>query len=81
MNEEIEAVKKNTEKIKEMDAQIKLILDNTLLLRSGLNESYSRCLPMFGRDYAAFTNEEKHRLGSLVNQTKALSALFGKTIA
>ena len=80
-NEEIEAVKKNTEKIKEMDAQIKLILDNTLLLRSGLNESYSRCLPMFGRDYAAFTNEEKHRLGSLVNQTKALSALFGKTIA
>ena len=80
-NEEIEAVKKNTERIKEMDAQIKQILDNTSSIRSGLNESYSRCLPMFGKDYASFTDEQKKSLGALVNQTKALSALFGKTIA
>ena len=80
-NEEIEAVKKNTERIKEMDVQIKQILDNTSSVRAGLNESFSRCLPMFGKDYAAFTDEQKKSLGALVNQTKALSASFGKTIA
>ena len=80
-NEEIEAVKTNTERIREMDAQIKTILEETSLIRTNLNGSYSRCLPMYEKDYASFTDEQKKSLGALVNQAKALSALFGKTIA
>ena len=80
-NEEIEAVKKNTVLVKEMDAQISDILKETVDVRNGLNGVYMNCLELFGKDYTGFSDEEKKRLGSLVNYTKALSALFGKTVA
>ncbi len=80
-NEEIEAVKNNTEKIREIDAQLKQLLDKTSAIRTRLAASFTNCLPMFGRDYSALSEEQKKSLGALVNQTKALSALFGKTIA
>ena len=80
-NEEIEAVKSNTEKIREIDAQIKLLLDETSAVRTGLAGSCTSCLPMFGKDYSVFSEEQKKSLGALVNQAKALSALIGKTIA
>ena len=80
-NEEIEAVKNNTEKIREMDTLIKQILEETVAVRTGLNGSYALCLPMFGKDYAVFSDYQKKSLGALVNQTKTLSVLFGKTIA
>ena len=41
----------------------------------------TECLTGFGRDYMDFTDEEKVRLGALVNNTKALSAMFDKTVA
>lgn len=80
-NEEIEAVKNNTEKVREIDAQIKQLLDETSAIRTGLAASCTSCLPLFGKDYSVFSEEQKRSLGALVNQTKALSALFGKTIA
>lgn len=80
-NEEIETVKKNTEKVREVDAEISHILGETTAVRSGLNGSYEQCLSMFGHDYSAFTDDQKKSLGALVNQAKALSALFGKTVS
>lgn len=80
-NEEIEAVKNNTEKVREIDAQIKQLLDETSAIRTGLSSSCTSCLPLFGKDYSVFSEEQKKSLGALVNQTKALSALFGKTIS
>ena len=80
-NEEIESVKKNTELVREIDAQIQQILTDTEAIRTGLNESFTQCLPMFQKDYTSFTDDQKRQLGALVNQTKALSAMFGKTIA
>ena len=80
-NEEIESVKKNTELVREIDAQIQQILTDTEAIRTGLNESFTQCLPMFQKDYTTFTDDQKRQLGALVNQTKALSAMFGKTIA
>lgn len=80
-NEEIESVKKNTELVREIDAQIQQILTDTEAIRTGLNESFTQCLPMFQKDYASFTDDQKRQLGALVNQTKALSTMFGKTIA
>ena len=80
-NEEIESVKKNTELVREIDAQIQQILTDTEAIRTGLNESFTQCLPMFQKDYASFADDQKRQLGALVNQTKALSTMFGKTIA
>lgn len=79
-NAEIESVKKNLFIIKEMDAQINQILHETIEVRNGLNVCYMGCLEMFGKDYTQFSEEQKKELGALVNYTKTLSALFGKTI-
>ena len=79
-NAEITAVKKNTIIIKEMDAQIDQILHETIDVRTGLNGAYMHCLNLFGKDYMSFSDDQKKSLGALVNFTKALSALFGKTV-
>nr|MCR5220895.1 hypothetical protein [bacterium] len=79
-NEEIEAVKENTERVREVDAQIGQILMDTSSVRSGLNDTYSQCMCLFGKDYTTLSEDQKKTLGALVNQTKTLSALFGKTV-
>jgi len=80
-NAEIESVKNNTERVKELDASINNILTETVDIMNGLKKNYTECLTGFGRDYMDFTDEEKVCLGALVNNTKALSAMFDKTVA
>lgn len=79
-NEEIAAVKKNTEMIREMDAKISLILSETATTRNALNEVLEKALPLYGADYSDMQDEQKYLLGTLVNYTKAVAVLFGKTI-
>ena len=79
-NEEIQVIKQNIELIREMDAKISQILDNTISIRNGLNDMLKQVLPMYGADYLSLTDEQKQLLGALINNTKALAALFGKTI-
>ncbi len=79
-NEEIESVKRNTELVKEIDAQISQILNDTCSVRSRLSDVYLRCAQLFGGDYTSFTEDQRTSLGALVNYTKTLSALFGKTV-
>ena len=69
-----------SELIKELDAQISEILRETIDVRTGLNGAYMLCLDLYGKDYSSFSDEQKKSLGSLVNFTKTLSALFGKTV-
>ena len=66
-NEEIESVKRNTEKLREIDAQIGAILSETIQIRTGCNDSYAKCLPLYGKDYAGFSNEQKESLGAFCN--------------
>ena len=80
-NEEIEAVKKNTERVREVDAQIRELLTHTSYIREGVNGSYTQCAELFGKDYTGFSNVQKMSLGALVNQTKALSAMLEKTVS
>lgn len=80
-NEEIEAVKKNTEAVKETEAKISQIINETKSIMDGVKTSYTDTLSSFGKDYQEFTEEQKLKLGSLVNNTKALSAMFNKTIS
>lgn len=79
-NEEIESVKKNTETVKEVDAKISSILDQTTKIKEGLDNMCISCMTMFGKDYLEFSDEQKHSLGALVNNTKALSAMYGKSV-
>ena len=79
-NEEIEKVKKNTEKIREIDAQLNEILTQTVNVRNGLNGSVASCMDLFGKDYMSFSDEQKRELGALVNQSKTLSAMLKQTI-
>ena len=79
-NEEIEAVKNNIEKVKEIDATLLEILNQTIAIREELNKSYIDCVVMHGSDYLSFNDEQKMKLGALVNNTKSLSVMFEKTL-
>ncbi|SDA62544.1 zinc-ribbon domain-containing protein [Butyrivibrio sp. INlla18] len=79
-NEEIEAVKRNTEAVKEMDGEIYEILTQTNEIRKSLNTSFQECLSLFNCDYTTVSDDDKNRLGALVNLTKSLSALYGKQV-
>lgn len=79
-NEEIESVKKNTESVREIDAKISAILDQTAKIKDGLDNMCISCMTMFGKDYLEFSDEQKQSLGALVNNTKALSAMYGKSV-
>ena len=79
-NEEIESVKKNTEAVREIDAKISAILDQTTKIKDGLDEMCISCMTMFGKNYLYFSEDQKRDLGALVNNTKALSAMFEKGV-
>ena len=79
-NEEIESVKRNIERVKEMDGQIFEILSQTIDTRDILSSNYHDCMCMFNGDYTAFSDADKSRLGAMVNITKALSALYGRQV-
>ena len=80
-NEEIETIKKNTERIQEVDVQIRALLHQTTEVCAGLKGSYTICMDLFGNNYIEFSEDQKKSLGALVNQTKALAALFEKTVS
>ena len=79
-NEEIQAVKKNIEAVRELDGKIGQILFETAGIRTGLNDMLTKALSLFGADYLAFDDSQKQLLGALVNNTKALSAMFERTV-
>lgn len=80
-NEEIDAVKQNIEAVKEMDASLLALLEKTTAVREGLNDSYIKCISLFGADYSTMSEENKMNLGALVNNTKSMSELFGQTLS
>jgi hypothetical protein len=79
-NEEIESVKRNIERIREMDEAILALLKQTTDIREKVSLNYLDCLRLFEGDYNSFSEEEKLKLGSMVNLTKSLSVLYQKQI-
>lgn len=80
-NEEIQAVKQNIESVRELDGNISLILSETTEMRSGLNDMMVKSLSLFGADYLTLDESQKQLLGTLVNNTKTLSAMFERTVS
>ena len=78
--EEIEAVLKNIKSVKEVDGKIKAILDKTTALRDAVNEQYGKCLNTFGKDFKSLQEEYQIQLGTLVNETKALTVLLSEGV-
>ena len=80
-NEELLAVKKNTEKVREVDAKIGALLDQTISLRDALDESFIKSMRLADSDYATLNDEDKMVLGALVNNAKTLASLLNTKIA
>ena len=78
--EEIEAVLKNIESVKEVDGKIKAILDKTTALRDAVNEQYGKCLNTFGKDFKSLQEDYQIQLGTLVNETKSLTVLLSEGV-
>lgn len=78
--EEIEAVKKNTYATLKLSEKIKVLIDETTVLRDKLNQTYGDCLHEFGKDFMTIPKERQMQLGVLVNSTKALASSLGKSI-
>ena len=79
-NKEIESIKTNTAALNEVTETIHTINAKTVTLRDELMKQFSENMKLFGADYMTLDEEDKMRLGAMVNNTKALSALFSKTV-
>lgn len=79
-SEEIEQVKQNTERVREMDRQMETLMNETSQVRNGLTDSYHNGLTLYSGNYSDFSTEDKELLGSLVNNARTLSVLLNKTI-
>lgn len=80
-NEELLAIKSNTEQLREMDAKIGALLDQTTSLKEALNESFVKSMRLAESDYNTLSSDEKMVLGSLVNNTMSLASLLNTKIA
>lgn len=79
-NEEIESVKRNTQKVKEMYDKVGVLHEQTRECREGLDKLYRESLSCYGQDYVRLDDGQKARLGSMVNITLSLSKLFEDTV-
>ena len=79
-NKEIESIKTNTAALNEVTETIHTINAETVTLRDELMKQFSENMKLFGADYMTLGEADRMRLGAMVNNTKALSALFSKTV-
>lgn len=78
--EEIEAVLRNIESLREMNTKIKALVDKTDTLRSKLSSQYNDCLADYGKNYMEIEPDRQMLLGALVNNAKSLAATLGEVV-
>lgn len=78
--DEIARLKNCVEALKELKGKIEAISIQTSSLYDNLSNLLSSCSNLRGSDYTTFTDDQKQALGSMVNNTKALSALLNETV-
>ena len=78
--DEIARLKNCVEALKELKGKIEEISIQTSSLYDNLSNLLSSCSNLRGSDYTTFTDGQKQALGSMVNNTKALSALLNETV-
>ena len=78
--DEVARMERCTQAVKKAQGKIEEICLETELLYEKITEEYHVCDSMNGEDYDRFTDEQKERLGTMVNNTQSLSVLLNKTI-
>ena len=78
--EEIEAVLKNTEQLKEADAKLDSLLKKTVEIREKLGDQYTEAMRCFGRSFLDISAEDQMLLGTIVNNAKALAVSLGEGV-
>lgn len=77
-NKEITDVKTNTATIRETTEKINQLKEEHIVLYNNLSKCFLDSMKYAGSDYKKLKEEEQIRLGTLVNNTKSLSALLKK---
>lgn len=78
--EEIEAVLRNVESVKEINYTVKQLLDKTSKLREMLNTQYGQCMPCYGKNFLELSEDQQMLLGTLVNNAKSLAATLSENV-
>mgnify|MGYP000850860191 FL=1 len=78
--EEILTVLKNTEKLSECSAKIKVMLSEIDYLRKSVSSEYEKCLKYYNKNFSGIDGDGRFALGTLVNNTKSLSAKLRTSI-
>lgn len=78
--DEIEKIKVNTQRIVETSKRIKILLEENKSLYTSIINNYKKALYVFNKDYNKISDDDKLLLGSIVNETKAISKSIEKGI-
>lgn len=78
---EIERMKNCSERLLELHAEIEAMAVQTKDLDTKLNASLTSNYHLTNRNYKELSEEERMKLGALVNNARALSALLNKTVS
>lgn len=78
--EEITSVKRNTEALKELTAQVHDLVEKTVSLKEQLSGQFTRSMRFFNCNYTELEESQRKELGALVNNTKALASLINITV-
>ena len=78
--EEIESVLNNTEKLKEDDVKLIVLLQKTQSLRENLSKQYTQALEYYRQDFLSIPEKGQLLLGTVVNNAKAIAVSLNKGI-
>lgn len=63
-----------------MGERIESLVLKTTDIRTRLNEDFQEAMPLYGSDYSSLGDDDKARLGTLVNNSKSLGALMTQAL-
>ncbi len=66
--------------LNETSAKIQNLTEETVMLMKGLHNTVESCKSLHGANYLKLSDDERYRLGTLVNNTLSLAELLNKTI-
>lgn len=78
--EELLDIKRNTSEVRSMGEKIESLALKTTDIRTRLNEGFQEAMPLYGSDYSSLGDDDKARLGALVNNSKSLGTLMTQAL-
>ena len=78
--DEIKKIKVNIQRIVETSQKIKILLEENKSLYNSIINNYKKALYVFNKDYNKISGNDKLLLGSLINETRAISKSIEKGI-